>query len=133
MERNIAEVTGVRIIESYNGQNRRKQNERAAALAHHRGPQTFPRAQPNDIGRRGAEGDTQSDFTRTSRDAVGDDTATPMAASSGAIRVAPNKPRATYSPAGGAGVLTICQANARYSSDAVLVGLELPGAAASQV
>jgi predicted metal-dependent phosphoesterase TrpH len=33
MERNIAEVAGVRIIESYNGQNRRKQNERAAALA----------------------------------------------------------------------------------------------------
>ena len=33
MERNIAEVAGVRIIESHNGQNRRKQNERAAALA----------------------------------------------------------------------------------------------------
>jgi hypothetical protein len=52
---------------------------------------------------------------------------TPMAASSGAMLVAPNKPRATYSPAGGAGVLTICQANARYSSDAARVGLELPG------
>jgi hypothetical protein len=33
MERDITEVAGVRIIESYNGQNRRKQNERAAALA----------------------------------------------------------------------------------------------------
>jgi predicted metal-dependent phosphoesterase TrpH len=33
MERNIAEVDGVRIIESHNGQNRHKQNERAVALA----------------------------------------------------------------------------------------------------
>jgi predicted metal-dependent phosphoesterase TrpH len=33
MERNIAEVEGIRIIESHNGQNRRKQNERAMALA----------------------------------------------------------------------------------------------------
>jgi hypothetical protein len=33
MERDITEVAGVRIIESYNGQNRHKQNERAAALA----------------------------------------------------------------------------------------------------
>jgi predicted metal-dependent phosphoesterase TrpH len=33
MERSIAEVAGVRIIETCNGQNRLKQNERAAALA----------------------------------------------------------------------------------------------------
>jgi predicted metal-dependent phosphoesterase TrpH len=33
MERDITEVAGVRIIESCNGQNRHKQNERAAALA----------------------------------------------------------------------------------------------------
>jgi hypothetical protein len=33
MERNINEVAGVRIIESHNGQNHRKQNERAVALA----------------------------------------------------------------------------------------------------
>ncbi len=33
MERDIAEVDGVRIIESHNGQNRRKQNERAVSLA----------------------------------------------------------------------------------------------------
>ena len=33
MERNFTEVAGVHILESYNGQNRLKQNERAAALA----------------------------------------------------------------------------------------------------
>jgi predicted metal-dependent phosphoesterase TrpH len=33
MERDITEVAGVRIIESHNGQNRHKQNERAAELA----------------------------------------------------------------------------------------------------
>lgn len=33
MERDMTEVAGVQILESYNGQNSRKQNERAAALA----------------------------------------------------------------------------------------------------
>jgi predicted metal-dependent phosphoesterase TrpH len=33
MERDITEVSGVQMLESYNGQNRQKQNERAAALA----------------------------------------------------------------------------------------------------
>jgi predicted metal-dependent phosphoesterase TrpH len=33
MERNLAEVAGVQIIERHNGQNHHKQNERAAALA----------------------------------------------------------------------------------------------------
>jgi predicted metal-dependent phosphoesterase TrpH len=33
MERDMTEVSGVHIIETYNGQNRHKQNERAAALA----------------------------------------------------------------------------------------------------
>lgn len=37
MERDLTEVAGVQIVESYNGQNRHKQNERAATLAaqHH--------------------------------------------------------------------------------------------------
>jgi hypothetical protein len=33
MEKDVTEIEGVRLIESYNGQNTRSQNERAAALA----------------------------------------------------------------------------------------------------